>query len=254
MEKYFYLTVTPESLIASHLKPEDFGNYLAVGTKKRVRGQVIFFEIDPDRIKLPVEYINKRLVPYEDGEPKRSVFLSIYRVLENTPLDALKNLYLVTYDGKVLSINSKVYEKGLKDEVYLYQQFIPTTTRVASKLFPHEFTDFLTDTSKPVFAPKIFFCDMKLGQLATDPYAPLHDLPYRNPDHLRDCLIKLNSSKERLTKTVLRYFNSDLQYRVVNNGFYVGEKDKILFYPMPPVSDLEDKYYSWWRSALTQHL
>ena len=252
MEKYIYLTVTPEALIASHLKPEDFGNYLSVGTKKRIRGQVIFFEVDPEKVKLPDEYISQRLVPYEDGEPKRSVFLSIYRVLESTPLDALKSLYLVTYEGKVLSIASAPYKEGDPDEVHLYQQFIPTTTRVASKLTPREFTIFLTDTFKPVSAPKIFFCDMKLGQLATDPHAPLQDLPYRNPDHLRDCLIKLNSSEERLTKTVLRYFNSELQYRVIKDGFFVGDKEEVLYYPMPSVSDLEGKYFSWWRSALSQ--
>jgi hypothetical protein len=34
MKKYYYLVITPESLIASHLGPFDFGNYLSVGTKK----------------------------------------------------------------------------------------------------------------------------------------------------------------------------------------------------------------------------
>ena len=42
MKKYYYLVATPESLIASHLEPKEFGNYLAVGTKKRTRGQAIF--------------------------------------------------------------------------------------------------------------------------------------------------------------------------------------------------------------------
>lgn len=43
MKRYLYLSLLPEALIASMLPPEEFGNYLAVGTKKRTRGQAIFF-------------------------------------------------------------------------------------------------------------------------------------------------------------------------------------------------------------------
>ena len=112
MKKYFYLVTTPESLIASHLPPDEFGHYMSVGTKKRTRGQNIFFELNPDKLKdLPEENIEKNLVPYPNGEPKRSVFCSIYRVLENTPLAALKSLYLSTDDGKVLELHSSEYEE-----------------------------------------------------------------------------------------------------------------------------------------------
>jgi len=33
METYLYLSLIPESLIASQLAPEEFGNYYAVGTR-----------------------------------------------------------------------------------------------------------------------------------------------------------------------------------------------------------------------------
>ena len=253
MEKYFYLTAVPESLIASHLPPTAFGNYLAVGAKKRMRGQDIYFEIDPDKMtSLPWDYINKKLVPYEDGEPKRSVYLSIYRVLEQIELKALKALYLATDDGKVLEINPAEYSDRGKSEVYLYQQFTPITTRVVSKLPPQEFVKFLTDPSKPIFAPKAFFVDMQLHELASDPNAPIHNLPYPNPDHLRDCLIKLREGTERQTKTVLRHFKGELRYRTINEGFFVGDQSSFLFYPFPGIEQLEHEYYDWWRSALVQ--
>jgi hypothetical protein len=247
--------MTPESLIASNLAPFEFGNYLCVGTKKRTRSQNIYFELDPVKLKnLPVDYIEKKLVPYADGEPKRSVYCSIYRVLENTPLAALKNLYLATDDGKVLELKSSGYEEIESDETHLYQQFNPITTRVASKLLPNEFVEFLTDTKRPVSAPKIFFVELLLNELATDPQAPIHNLPYANPDHLRDCLIKLNTLEGKLTKTVLRFMQNDLSYRTIKNGFFIGEKDRYLFYPFPSIKELESKYFSWWRSALTQHM
>ena len=97
MNTYIYLCITPESLVASHLAPFEFGNYLSTGTRERLRGQAIYLELDPGKMKdLPMEYIQEKLVPYKDGEPKRSVFLSIYRALENTPLDAMKKLYLAS--------------------------------------------------------------------------------------------------------------------------------------------------------------
>lgn len=254
MEKYYYLVFTPESLIASHLAPEEFGNYLSVGTKKRIRSQNIFFELDPEKMKdLPNGYIDSKLVPYAEGEPKRSVFFGIYRVIEQTPLAALKKLYLATDDGKVLGIESSGYEEIESDEVHLYQQFNPITTRVASKLLPNEFVSFLTDPAKPLSTPKLFFAELLLNDLAFDPGAPLNNLPYPNPDHLRDCLIKLNETKGKLTKTVLRFLRGDLSFRTIKTGFYIGEKQQMLFYPFPSMGELESKYYSWWRSALTQH-
>jgi hypothetical protein len=252
MKQFFYLSATPESLVASHLSPVEFGNYLAVGTKKRTRGQAVFFEVDPGKLNdLPWEHIEKRLVPYENGEPKRSLFLSIYRVLENTPLEAFRNLYLVTDDGKVLELKSRSYKPEEGDLVHLYQQFNPIRTRVASKLNPLEFINFLTDTTKPVSAPKILFAELKLNRLARHPDAPIHDLPYPNPDQLRECISRLMASPERQTKTVIRQFNGALSYRTISEGFFVGNQEDYLFYPFPSPHELENLYYSWWRSALT---
>jgi hypothetical protein len=51
MGKYIYLTSTPEALVASMLPPEGFGLYLSTGTKKRNKGQTIFFEVNLDQIE-----------------------------------------------------------------------------------------------------------------------------------------------------------------------------------------------------------
>ena len=254
MDNYFYLVVTPESLLASHLPPFEFGNYLAVGTRKQTRGQAIFFEVDSSLVPgLPWDHIRRKLVPYDDGQPKRSVYISVYRVLENVPLEALKCLYLVSDEGLVLEIPEGRYKPDTTNDTHLYQQFVPGTTRVASKLSPPEFVKFLTDTSHPVSAPKVLFAELKLNELASNPYAPLNNLPYANPDHLRDCLIKLSESGERLTKTVLRAMRRELAYRTIKDGFFVGEGDRMKFYPFPGIERLENEYFTWWRSALIPH-
>jgi hypothetical protein len=252
MKNHYYLVATPESLIASQLEPFDFGNYLAVGTKKNLKSQSVFFEVDPEKLDLPLDYIKEKLVPYANGEPKRSVYLSIYRTFEQTPLDALKNLYLVTDDGKVLEIQASEYTKRNK-EIHLYQQYNPFKTRVASKLSPPEFIQFLTDPEKPVSVPTVFFVELHLNELAHNPEAQLNNLPYRNPAHLRECLIKLHKSSERLTKTVLREQKSELPYRTIKTGFFIGSKSEFKFYPFPSHDELESSYFSWWRSALVQH-
>jgi hypothetical protein len=97
------------------------------------------------------------------------------------------------------------------------------------------------------------FAELQLNELATNPHASLNTLPYPNPDHLRDCLIRLNESKGRSTKTVLRMMRGELAYRTIKDGFFVGERERMLFYPFPAIEELENQYFSWWRSALVPH-
>lgn len=255
MKRYLYLTANPEALIISMLPPEEFGNYLAVGTKKRTRGQAIFFEIDQELVseQLPADYIEKRCVPHEDGRPKASVYLSIYRVMESIPLKAFKNLYLTTNDGRVLELEKAKYvEIDEEGALHLYQELCPVTPRIASSLPPSKFLNRMTGETKYVSIPKLFFVELKLNGLANDPRnASASDLPYPNIDHLRDCLIGLKyHEKEKLVKTVIRFFQGDFLFRTCKNGFFLGAAgEDMLFYPFPAIDDLERDYYAWWRSA-----
>ena len=73
MSKYIYLTCNPEALVASMLPPEGFGLYLSTGTKKRNKGQAIFFEVDLGKIEklIDMDSLNKRCVAKPDGSPKK---------------------------------------------------------------------------------------------------------------------------------------------------------------------------------------
>lgn len=250
---YLYLSMTPEALIASMLPPEEFGVYYAVGTNKRTQGQALFFEIDMD---FKSDYFNlasieERCVPHVDGKPKRSVYLSTYRVLENIPLSAFKNLYLTTADGKVLELTKSDFVAESNPQLHFYQQLCPVTPRVVSKLNPIKFTQWVTDKNNPIYFPKIVFVELILNRLAEDPVtAPVGNLPYSNKDHLRDCLIGLHMGYAKPTKTVNRFYQGDVLYRTVKNGFFVGDKDGFIFYQFPEASDLQKLYYPWWRSAL----
>ncbi len=254
MKRYLYLSLMPEAMIVSMLPPKDFGNYLAIGTKKRTRGEAIFFELDMEVMAddLPMEYIERRCIPNNQGKPKSSVYLSIYRTLENTPLAALKNLYMVTDDGRVLELEQGQYEEKSNSKLHLYQQLCPVTPRIASSLGPEEFMNYVTNTEQPVSVPKLVFVELMLDKLADDPSGgATENLPYRNIDHLRDCLIGLQGKPDKPSKTVIRFFQGDLLYRTCKNGVFIGEKGKMCYYPLPDLETLQEKHYAWWRSSLT---
>jgi hypothetical protein len=253
MNKYIYLTATPEALIASMLPPAEFGAYLSTGTKKRNKGQAIFFEVDLDQIEklIDMDSLNQRCVPKADGKPKSSVYLSVYRVLETIPLVALKSLYLTTDNGYTLELKRSAYDlsKEIKGKLHLFQELLPVSPLVASDLSPSAFLKRLTDGSIPIVLPKLFFVDLKLGDLAVNPLGgSVENLPYSNIGHLRDCLEILRGEYEKHMKTVQRFFSGSLLYRTIESGFYVGAKDEIIYYPYPTLAELENINYEFFRS------
>jgi hypothetical protein len=253
MRKYIYLTCNPEALVASMLPPEAFGLYLSTGTKKRNKGQVIFFEVDLDKIikLIDVDSLNKRCVAKPDGSPKSSVYLSVYKVLEMIPLDALKSLFLTTDHGIVLELKKEAYYKVTEPEndLHLYQELCPVNPLVASSLAPSVFLKKLTDGSTPIVLPKLFFVELKLGELATNPIlGSAENLPYPNIGHLRDCLEIIRGEYEKHMKTVHRIFSGELLYRTIDSGFYVGANNDILYYPYPKMAELEKINYNFFRA------
>ncbi len=253
MEKYLYLSLAPEALIASNLSPVDFGAYYATGEKQHSFDQAIFFEIDPNFKSdyLPIDKFESLAVPHADGRPHKSVYLSVYRVLEHVPLSAFKNLFLVTSDGRTLALEKGNYEPIPNESLFLYQDLAPSRPRVASALEPKAYVERLTSHDRLVHMEKIAFCDLKLGALQDDPEkGDAQDLPYKNINHLRDCLHNVSLKSGKNNKVVVRNMAGELLYRTVKRGFYVGAGSEMIFYPMPSREDLEGKYYQWWRSAL----
>lgn len=249
---HLYLSLFPEALIASMLSPEEFGAYYALGTQKKSRGQAIFFEVDP-AYRHPFFRIDEgvqRCVPHEDGTPKSSIYIGVYRVLEHMTLDALQHIYLVTQDGRTLELSPSANLPKKDDELHLYQEIIPVTPLVASRLDPVSFFDLIVNNPNSlVTVPAICFSELRLGDLATDPEMGLvNDLPYSNIDHLRECLVELKT-KYVSTKMIDRVSSSTFPYRTVKNGIFVGIGENLRYYPLPSQEDLRENHYRWWRSA-----
>jgi hypothetical protein len=253
MKPYLYLSLIPESLIASHLNPEEFGSYLSVGSQKRSRGQAIYFKLtdafaEATFKKLGLDANLGRSL----GEPaRRSTYLNIYRVLEQTPLEALESLHLTTDDGRVLTLKPGSYQQDLAPRFHLYQEFCPVSPRVISTLEPKAFAQEITDSSKAISLPALVFTELKLEQMAEDPEAKAQNLPYTSLEHMRDCMRELKAKPSKKMKTVVRNFHQDLLYRTLRGGFYVATTGNgFRYFPMPSREELESTFYPWWRSAL----
>ena len=252
MTVHLYLSLVPEVLIASMLEPNEFGNYYAVGTKKKSSGQAIFLEIDPNfrskyfRIKEGIS----RCVPHDDGTPKASIYISVYRVLEHVPVSALGKLFLVTQDGRTLGLDASVLLPPLDEGLHLYKEIAPVSPLIASRLNPMEFYDLIVkNPTSLVTLPAIAYAELRLDELAEDPeMGQVGDLPYSNMDHLREVLKDLKT-KPVATKMVDRASPATLAYRTIKNGFYIGNESVMAYYPMPSSEELRENNYRWWRSA-----
>ncbi|MDY7041194.1 MAG: hypothetical protein SVX38_10060 [Chloroflexota bacterium] len=252
MSIHLYLSMIPEALIASMLTPDRFGVYYAVGNKKKAQGQAIFFEIDPDfrHDAFRIEEGIRRCVPHEDGSPKRSIYISVYRVLEHIPLDVIQKLYLVTQDGRVLGLEPSEKLPEETTGLHLYQEIAPVHPFVVSTLGPREFYELIVKSPTSLLSlPAVCFVELRLGELAGNPeYGAVRDLPYSNIDHLRQCLVDLDT-KTVHTKMVDRIHPASFPYRMIKNGIFVGNKERLLYFPLLSEEALRDQHYRWWRSA-----
>jgi len=247
MEKYLYLSVMPETLVASMLPPEEFGTYLAVGSQHKIPHETMFFSLDPglsDKF-FDMSLVEKKCVPHKDGRPKKSLYISIYRVLEHIPISAIKNLYLVTRDGRVLEIAPAPLPAAADDEYHLYAELCPVAPLAMSSLAPAEFCKSITSPAHPLHVPAICFMNIEMPDLTVDDanmgVTSVHA-------HIIETYKSMSASGKKM-KIVDRRYQLKGWNRGIKDGFFIGNKEKILFFPMASPEEMDAKHHEWWRSA-----
>jgi hypothetical protein len=249
----YYLTVSPvEALIASELDPEKFGCYMAVGSRKGSAEQLIFIEVEEGFGDFfDWEFAKRKCVPHPNGDPKSSLYMSIYRVLENVPVREMKSMYLVTQDGRTLELQKSEYVtppewKGCA----LYKEICPVIPLVASPLTPGDFSEFLLNDAHKVQVPAIVFADIKiLEQDKLRDSGNVGTVSKLAIDHIHDCIGQVALDGGKLSKTVDRSFSSQFTYQIIATGIYAADSTGIIFYPMPDLETLKRDNYDWGRSA-----
>ena len=247
MDTYLYLSVLPETLVASMLPPNEFGTYVAVGSQQKLPRETMFFSLKPDfrSDEFDFSQIESRCVPHPNGNPKKSLYLGIYRVLEKIPVDAIENLYLVTRDGRVLELKQSELPSDFNDETYLYAELAPTTPLVISTLSPKEYCEYITTPDQPLYIPKICFMQMQMPDLT-------RERPFGSVASIHDHIVETHKAilkTGKKTKIVDRRFQIQGLGRGIKNGFFIGDREKMLFFRFPSHEELERNHHTWLRSA-----
>ena len=252
MTVHLYFSLIPEALIASMLPPEQFGQYYSTGHKYKSKGQAIFFEIDPTFRNefFDIDEGFKRCVPHPDGTPKNSTYISVYRVLEHIPTSALGKLYLCTAYGHTLGLEQGPIQPREAPTRHMYQDLAPINSLVVSGQDPVSYYQSVTSNpTKFIRFPGLCFVELGLGALANDPEnGPVGDLPYSFMHHLREAFLELNATSKE-SKLVHRVHSLEFPYRMIKSGFYFGNGEDLVFYPMLTHEVLRREHNSWWRSA-----
>ena len=250
---HLYLTLFPtESLIASHLDPRAFAIYMATGTKRGSSEPLTFIEITGDSASfVDPDHLKAELGKLPEGRIKHSLYLSIYRSLEQTPLANLGSLYLVTHDGRSLCLDPSDPPQFQEEEnKFLYQELCPVRPLVVSNLNPTAFCKHMTHPDVKIHLPKIAFVHKRvvdLDQWSESGYYGGHYLA--SPSHVKSCFQSLDKAKGKYTKVIGRSRLQTFNYGLIDSGIYVGDAQEVLFYKMKSREELDAGHYAWAKSA-----
>ncbi len=258
MQLHFYMTVFPmEALIASQLEPEAFAAYMAVGARKGAAEALVFIEVQQQTGPFGWEEARRKCVAYPDGSPKQSFYLSIYRVLEKMPPEALGSLYLVCRDGRCLELTQAGCDVARAaitrtwQGVGLYKELCPVTPLVVSCLDPAAFGAFMTDSATRTRLPALLFADLRVVEDLDDLRASGHigNVYDQRPQHLKNCIQEIREHSYKMTKIVDRTYGQRFAYGLINTGLFLRSEERALFWPMPSVDEIKERAYDWGRSA-----
>lgn len=254
MDIHYYLTLFPmEALIASHHEPHRFGAYMAVGARRGSAERLIFAELNDCGFDgIDWDHARDNCVPHSNGSPKNSVYLSIYRVLETVPLDAIGSIYLTTRDGRSLELPPQEFVAAeTPANYYVYQELCPIHPLVVSRLEPGDFGRYITRENRQLHVPKIAFANLKVIDLDnledTGNIGAFYD---RNVCHLQACVRSVIGPPGKRSKTLNRSHIESFSFNILGRAIYISEGERTRSYPMPAHDDMLDTHYRWARSAM----
>lgn len=253
MAIHYYFSVFPtEALIASELEPEDYGAYMSTGSTKGTSEHLMFIELSEEfGSYFDWEYAHKHCVTRSDGKPKNSSYLSVYRVLENIPLEKLGLMYLVTKDGRSLKLDKSTYENPQNPVKYfLYQELCPIHPLVVSKFTPKEFGKYIASNENKIYVPQIVFADLKVVDIDhPERTGNVGSLYSRNLGHLKACVSELEREPEKYNKTLDRTHVETFGFQNIGTGIFISNTRETVVYKMKTLDELQRNHFPWAKSA-----
>lgn len=245
------------SLIASQLDCDQFARHYLAGSIRHYSGKVIFAELDPAfrESYFQIDEALQEVIPHEDGRPKATKFISVYRVLEHLDFSMIRALYLSTPEGTVLELSPseqvQTREPGL---VRVYAEINPVRMLVLTRMNFMEFGDLVTDPSIMRHVPALFYTQLEfdaeafLADFDVNPMLP-SPIPRVHPSKLRDGINELTGSPRKKTKGLLLDSSFDtIPYRMVRHGFMFARHGHYRFFRMPDHHEIEKANFKFWRA------
>lgn len=245
------------ALIGSQLNPQSFARHYLAGSIRHYNGKIIFAEIDPEfrNDYFHIDEFMKGVHPHEDGRPKATKFISVYRVLEHLDFDAVLNVYLSTPEAAVLKLEPAeeiaTREPGI---LRVFAEINPVRMLVLTRLNFVEFGAMVTDPALLRNLPALFYTQLELDaeqflqDFEVNPVMP-PPVPGLHPSKLRDAILELSASYSKKSKGLLLDSSFDqIPYRMVRHGFMFAKQDRYKFFRMPPMQEIEKENYKFWKA------
>jgi hypothetical protein len=245
-----------QALIASHLGPQEFAGHYLVGSVRHYTGKLVFAEIDPN-FRHPYFKIDEALAdmdPHADGSPKRTKFISSYRVLEHMDFAAIHKLYLANSEAQVLELKPGTYTKK-HESGYLrtYAEIAPLSMLVLSPLAMPEFGASITAPGNSKGSPKLFYTQIELNirefleTFESNPFAQA-PFPFLHPSKLRDAILEMQATPEKSTKGLSLFCPLDqISFKKIRHGFMFSDGEHSKFFEMPTLHDIETNNFKFWQ-------
>ncbi len=254
MRIHYYVSLFPmEALIASQLEPRQFGSYMATGSKKGSAEKIIFAEMEGDfGDYFRWDYAHENCVQHPNGDPKNSLYLAVYRVLENIPLPQFQSLYLTTTDGRSLELEKSGYSPPDQARTFfVYKELCPVNPIVVSSLDPVGFAAYMTDPESLTSVPMLVFTDLKMIDFDnTEITGNIGRVYERKIEHLKDCVFDVTERKGKVNKIFDRSYIESFSYQAVKSGIFIGNGEELIEYPMKSSEELREQHYEWAKSAM----
>lgn len=245
------------ALIASQLGPDAFARHYLAGSIRHYSGKVIFADIDP-AFRHPYFTIDDFLpdvTPHEDGRPKATKFISVYRVLEHLDFSMIRTVYLTTPEAAVLALEPgdepQTRQPGL---LRIYAEINPVRMLVLTRLNFLEFGDLVTNLEKRRAVPALFYTQLEfdadsfIEDFETNPVLP-PPIPRVHPSKLRDAIQEMVAMRNKETKGLLLDSSFDtIPYKLVRHGFMFARHGEARFFRMPDQHEIEARNYKFWKA------
>lgn len=257
-ENHLYVIVHPSpALVGSQLDPESFARHYLAGSFRHFSGKVIFARLDASfrhpffRIEEALEDVR----PHEDGRPKATKFISVYRVLEHLDLGSLETLYLSTPEGAVLELNpTDDVQPGAPGFLRVFAEINPVRVLALTRMNFLEFGERATDPAELRGVPALVYTQLEfdaegfIDDFELNPMLP-SPLPKVHPSKLRDAIEDLRRRPAKPTKGLLLDSSFDnIPYKLVRHGFMFSQHGRHRFFRMPPVKEIERSNYKFWKA------